>query len=147
MQRINHTVDPLHHMDRKMHGATRGPIDILMIAPSKEIGELAATHACALPRPVRIMMRCFGAMNRGGLNVLSYLLLERPFCRSLMRLGYEDAMARKDEILRFLGYEESSEGRQRWRQESPRAHERDFTFLYQHGGRIRSYGHRPRGDD
>jgi hypothetical protein len=29
-------------------------------------------------------------------------LFERPFCRALMRLGYRDATARRDEIVAFL---------------------------------------------
>ena len=33
---------------------------------------------------------------------MSYLLFERPFCRALIALGYEDAMARREEIVRFI---------------------------------------------
>ena len=41
-------------------------------------------------------------MRRSGSNLASYVLFEEPFCRALMRLGYRDAMARRDPIVAFL---------------------------------------------
>ncbi|MGE5242471.1 MAG: patatin-like phospholipase family protein, partial [Bacteroidota bacterium] len=55
-----------------------------------------------LPWTIRSLLASLGAFNRMGSNLISYLLFERPYCRDLIRLGYEDAMRRKDEILRFL---------------------------------------------
>jgi hypothetical protein len=34
------------------------------------------------------------------------LLFERGYCRHLMNLGFSDGMARRVEILHFLGYED-----------------------------------------
>jgi hypothetical protein len=34
--------------------------------------------------------------------LLSYLLFDREYCRALMRMGFDDAMARRDEIVGFL---------------------------------------------
>jgi hypothetical protein len=42
-------------------------------------------------------------MRRSGSNLASYVLFERPFCRQLLRLGYEDTMARRNEVVAFLG--------------------------------------------
>jgi NTE family protein len=41
-------------------------------------------------------------MNRNGSNLASYLLFEAPFTRALIELGYDDTMARKEEMLGFL---------------------------------------------
>jgi NTE family protein len=51
-----------------------------------------------------MLLHMVGAMRRSGANLLSYLLFERSYCRALIRLGYEDTMARKDELTAFLGY-------------------------------------------
>jgi NTE family protein len=41
-------------------------------------------------------------MNRNGSNLASYLLFEAPFTKALINLGYEDTLARGDEMLAFL---------------------------------------------
>jgi NTE family protein len=41
-------------------------------------------------------------MNRNGSNLASYLLFEAPFTKALIHLGYEDTMARGEEMLAFL---------------------------------------------
>jgi NTE family protein len=43
-------------------------------------------------------------MNRNGSNLASYLLFAAPFCKALIDLGYGDTMARRDEMLAFLGH-------------------------------------------
>ena len=32
----------------------------------------------------------------------SYLLFESPYCRELMKLGYEDGLGQRDELTAFL---------------------------------------------
>jgi NTE family protein len=41
-------------------------------------------------------------MKRNASTLLSYLLFERDYCRALIRLGYGDTMARKDDLAAFL---------------------------------------------
>jgi NTE family protein len=78
-------------------------IDVLVLAPSRDLGELAVQYAGRLPRGVRYLMRGLGSTRGTGANLLSYLLFDREYCRALMRLGFADAMARRDEIVAFLG--------------------------------------------
>ena len=78
-------------------------VDYLVLSPSKALDQIAMRHLRALPWPVRYFLRGIGAMRRSGSNLASYILFERPFCRALMRLGYEDTMARRDELAAFLG--------------------------------------------
>ena len=58
-----------------------------------------------LPRSVRIFLRALGALNRGGMQLASYLLFESGFTRELIDLGYRDAMNRRHEIEAFLAGE------------------------------------------
>lgn len=77
-------------------------IDAMVILPSQDIREIAERHARELPRSVRILLRGLGAMNRGGMQLASYLMFESGYTRELIRLGYSDAMERRDEIESFL---------------------------------------------
>jgi NTE family protein len=78
------------------------PIEALVILPSADIREIAERHAHELPRSVRILLRGLGAMNRGGMQLASYLMFESGYTRELIRLGYKDAMLRRDELRDFI---------------------------------------------
>jgi NTE family protein len=102
LDRINRTVAriPLA-ADRAAVNLKR--VDYLLLSPSQELDQIAQRHVHALPWPVRFFLRGIGAMRRSGSNVASYVLFEKPFCRALIRLGYQDTMARRDEVRAFLG--------------------------------------------
>jgi NTE family protein len=82
-------------------GALR-PIEALVILPSEDIREIAERHVHELPRSVRILLKGLGAMNKGGMQLASYLMFESGYTRELIRLGYKDAMHRRDELEPFL---------------------------------------------
>jgi NTE family protein len=102
LQRINKTISLLSTAQLHEGGVTLRKVETLVIAPSEELEKIAARHAHQLPRPIRFLLRGLGGFKRGGSNLVSYLLFERPYTRELMELGYKDAMHRKEEILRFL---------------------------------------------
>lgn len=79
--------------------------DALIMLPSRDIREIAARHVREMPRPLRILLRGLGALNYGGRQLLSYLLFESGYTRELIQLGYDDAMARREELLAFMGGE------------------------------------------
>jgi NTE family protein len=85
------------------HGLELRHVDVLVLSPSRDLGALALAYADRLPRGVHYLLRGHGSMTGTGANLLSYLLFDRDFCRVLMKLGYNDAMARRDEIVAFLG--------------------------------------------
>ena len=106
IRRINQTLS-LVPREARQASALR-PVELLVIAPSQRLDELAAQHADALPRTVRALLRGLGASSpngdvRGG-ALLSYLLFESVYTRQLMELGHADALRQEDEICRFFGW-------------------------------------------
>ena len=85
--------------------AARGlaPVDVLVIAPSQPIDEIAARHRQELPAALRLFLRGPGATKTSGAGVLSYLLFEAGYCSELIELGRKDALAKREELSRFLG--------------------------------------------
>ena len=78
-------------------------VDVLVLLPTRDLGAIALSYADRLPRGVRYLLRGQGSTQGTGANLLSYLLFDRAYCCALMRLGYADAMARRDELVAFLG--------------------------------------------
>jgi NTE family protein len=105
LRRINETVRLIPVELRAQHN-TRAtmlrPVETLLIAPSQNLGEIAVRHKQHFPRNVRYLLRGFGAWKRGGGDLLSYLLFEKPYCRELIALGYHDALRRRAEIEAFF---------------------------------------------
>jgi NTE family protein len=77
------------------------PISSLLLAPSKDLRELARVHADDLPRPIRLLMKTVGAWHRDG-RLESYLMFEPAYVGDLIDLGYGDTVGRADEVLSFL---------------------------------------------
>lgn len=101
LERINHMSAQLP-LASPPRGLGMRPVDVLTIAPSKPLDEIAARHIAELPKALRLFLRGPGATRRGGGGVLSYLLFEPGYCNELIELGYQDAMAQQDELRTFL---------------------------------------------
>ncbi len=76
-------------------------IPALCISPSRDIGEIARQHAHHLPRLIRMSISAFGSLDEAS-EIMSYLLFEPDFCKTLINMGYEDAMASKAQIVEFF---------------------------------------------
>ena len=101
LQRLNQFSQLLPPQPRSMGLA---PVDVLVIAPSQPIDEIAARHRHELPPALRLFLRGPGATRTSGAGVLSYLLFEAGYCSELIELGRRDALAKRDELCRFLGF-------------------------------------------
>jgi len=106
LQRINSTLALLTPEARA--ATSLKPIEVLVIAPSQRLDDIAAKHLNQLPLPVRTMLRGVGVQGQGddarGAALASYLLFEAPYTRELMALGVADTMNRRDDVLRFFGW-------------------------------------------
>ena len=77
-------------------------VDVLVVSPSQPLEKIAERYVMELPWTIRLLLRLVGARQHSGGILISYLLSESKYTRALIDLGYQDALKRRDEILRFL---------------------------------------------
>jgi NTE family protein len=85
------------------------PIDVLVIAPSLRLDDIATRHIDSLPRSVRSLLSALGVRGcngnePSGAALASYVLFEASYTRELIALGERDTLARRAEVLRFFGW-------------------------------------------
>jgi len=106
LQRVNNTLALLP--PEALARTSLRPIDVLVIAPSERLDDLAAKHLASLPAPVRALLRGVGVSGRGadtrGAALASYLLFEAPYTRELVALGVADTLKRREEVANFFGW-------------------------------------------
>lgn len=107
LKRINQTLSLLTPEQRA--ATTLRPIDVLLIAPSQRLDDLAARHQGSLPAPMRALLRGIGVSGQGhdarGAALASYLLFESDYTRELVALGAADTLARRDDVRAFFGWD------------------------------------------
>jgi NTE family protein len=77
-------------------------VDVLVVSPSQPLEKIALRYVMELPWTIRLLLRLVGARQHSGGILISYLLSESKYTRALIDLGYQDALKRRDEIMRFL---------------------------------------------
>lgn len=107
LQRINRTLSLLSPEARSRSGLRA--IDVLVIAPSQRLDDLAARHLASLPPSIRTLLRGVGVSGQGndvrGAALASYLMFEAPYTQELMALGENDTLNRRDEVAQFFGWD------------------------------------------
>lgn len=106
MNRINLTLSFLTE-EQKAKTPLR-PIEMLIIAPSERLDEIASRHVSSLPAPIRVMLAGIGATEVRGAALASYLLFESSYTGELIRLGRQDAFAHRTDVLAFFGVKQPS---------------------------------------
>jgi NTE family protein len=101
MNRINQTLSVLTE-EQRLRTPLR-PIEMLIISPSERLDEIASRHVRSLPRPVRMLLGGIGATEVRGAALASYLLFESSYTCDLIRLGRNDALARRADVHAFFG--------------------------------------------
>ncbi|MDH5445387.1 MAG: patatin-like phospholipase family protein [Gammaproteobacteria bacterium] len=102
LQRINRTVDLIPKGTREEHGIDLRKVDVMVISPSEDMGEIARFYMNQLPKTIRFLMRGIGAGSKSNSSLGSYLLFEKGYTRALIDLGYKDAMKQKCELEEIL---------------------------------------------
>jgi NTE family protein len=104
MTRINNTLARMDPAAKAASGLRE--VDLLLIAPSQRLDQIAAELVGALPLPVRAMLGALGVgKNSGGGGALaSYLLFEPAYTGALIELGRKDARAQEARIVEFFGW-------------------------------------------
>lgn len=99
LHRINQTLELVPPEKRAETGLET--IDSMVIRPSRDLRQVTYEHMGEIPRAVRMLLRSLGGWGRDW-RMASYLLFEAVYCSELIRLGYEDGMAQRDELEAWL---------------------------------------------
>jgi NTE family protein len=77
-------------------------VDILVIRPSEDLGELATRFRQRVPSLVRFLLRGLGSESGRSSDILSYLLFVPEYLQALVELGYRDAQQEDARLRRFF---------------------------------------------
>ena len=97
--RINEIIQSVPAEQRP--GLPKSEIDYLYLTPSIDLGAYASEHFDRLPDLLRHLISGLGNRDEAS-ELVSYLLFEPEYTGYLTRLGYKDALARRDEIAALL---------------------------------------------
>jgi len=99
-QRVNNTIETLNEKDRATLNLRK--IETLLINPSIDINRLADDHFNDIPWAIRMLLATIGITKKSESSITSYLLFEKDYCQALITAGYNDGMAKKEQLIEFL---------------------------------------------
>ncbi|MFV2061867.1 MAG: patatin-like phospholipase family protein [Gammaproteobacteria bacterium] len=102
LERINKTVSLIPDNILKQKNIGLRKVESLLISPSADLGDMAQPYFKKLPFSLRLLLGNVGSKKEQGSSLVSYLMFDKTYCRSLIRLGYKDAMAKRVQIEHLL---------------------------------------------
>lgn len=102
LQRMNATLKYVDRDRLKASGGNLHHVDVCIACPNEPLEKMAHQHVRDLPATIRFLMRSIGATRKGGATLASYMLFDYRYCNALIEVGYNDLMARREEIQIFF---------------------------------------------
>jgi NTE family protein len=102
LERMNRTLAFVAPAARERLPEPLRQIPILVLRPSRDLGELAKDQYRRFPSFLRYLLKGVGAAGEGGSDLLSYLAFEPVYVGRCQELGYQDTLARRREVEAFL---------------------------------------------
>lgn len=102
MQRVNRTLAVMSYEELQQLPDQLRKIPILNLKPTEEMANLPECEMTTLPPTLNYVLRGIGVTPHKGKDLLSYLSFEPNYMQSLLKLGYEDTIRKKDQILDFF---------------------------------------------
>ena len=78
------------------------PVELLLLHPTRDLGDLAAGQGRLLPPAVRRVIRAVGGQRDAAAEFLSFLLFHPAHTSRLVDVGYEDVKTQWPAIERFF---------------------------------------------
>lgn len=100
-----HRLEVINKLLANMSTAQRGgmrTVEILVIRPSRDLGRMARDYEPRLPPTLRFLTRGWGTRRTASPDVLSLMMFQEDYLRSLVALGEEDAMSQMERIDEFV---------------------------------------------
>jgi NTE family protein len=77
-------------------------VEALVVNPSEDLAIVASQFARHMPRAIRFLLEGLGTPDAQSADLMSYLLFDKAYTRTLVEIGYRDADKRAGEIEAFL---------------------------------------------
>jgi NTE family protein len=97
LQRINELVE-----GGVGHPGEARLIDLLLLRPSRDLGDLANAYEARLPGVFRFLTRGLGTRETRSNDLLSLVMFQNDYLKEIIELGRVDAENRLDEIVAFV---------------------------------------------
>jgi NTE family protein len=110
MEGLQADLERLARINTLLEHARPGPlplglrhVETMLVLPQRDPSTIAIAHRFSIPSSLRVLLRVLGATGERGGRLLSFLMFESVYTRELIRMGEQDAEARRAEISAFLG--------------------------------------------
>jgi NTE family protein len=98
MQRLN---DALLRVAPSQRGELV-PVDLLVVRPSEDLGDIAGAYEHTLPTGFRYLLRGWGTQETPVTDSIAMLLFEAEYTRRLIAIGERDGEANMAEIAKLI---------------------------------------------